>query len=346
MTKHALRRLLFVNRVLAGCRSVTALLDSLKRIVSDLFPTASGYAVVSSPDLPRIVGIGFGAKSLELQLVASQILDLDRKRAPHNVCLLQSEQVRSLFSDEVRFAAFAQILNGDDRVGCLVTSVERPNSEVIELVDLVAQQAGVHIHNAILNDLATEQLCRFADYDTVLTHLPNRTAFRRRLRYLVEGARSGERLSVGFVDLDNFNRVNRSIGHFAADQLIRQIAERWSGIIALKGPEAMLARIGGDEFALILPGYTYADSAALVSCLLESLRVPMTVDDREFKILASAGLCSFPCDAESVEGILKAAEKAMFCAKDSGGNRYCLFADLARHAKLPSNNHPPNVAAS
>jgi GGDEF domain-containing protein len=248
MTKDAVRRVLVADRALARCRSVTALLDSLKRILGEFFPTASGYAVVFAPHLPGVVGIGFGTNALEVQLVASHLANLETNLESRSASQLQTEQVRSLFSGQIQFAALGHIFDGNDRVGCLVTSLEAPNSAEIELVNLLTELTGVHLQNAILNDLVAEQLHRFADYDTDLTDLPNRTSFRRQLGEAVSGARSGGQLSVGFIDLDNFNRVNRSIGHFAADQLLRQIAERWSGIIALKSPETTLARVGGDEF--------------------------------------------------------------------------------------------------
>jgi diguanylate cyclase (GGDEF)-like protein len=332
MTKDAVRRVLVANRALASCRSVAALLESLKRILGEFFPTASGYAVVFAPHLPGVASIGFGRNALEVQSVASRLAKLETTLAARSVSQLQTDQVRSLFSHQVRFAALGQIFDGNDRVGCLVISLEAPNSPEIELVDLLTELTGVHLQNAILNDLAAERLHRFADCDTDLTDLPNRTSFRRRLGEAVSGTRSGEQLSVGFVDLDNFNRVNRSIGHFAADQLLRQIAERWSRIITLNSPETTLARVGGDEFGLIFPGCLDGEAATLVSLLLESLRMPMRVDDHEFTILASAGICSFPRDAQSIEAVLKAAEKAMFCAKDSGGNRYRLFSELAGDA--------------
>jgi diguanylate cyclase (GGDEF)-like protein/PAS domain S-box-containing protein len=165
---------------------------------------------------------------------------------------------------------------------------------------------------------AEELIERLAFNDT-LTGLPNRTLFRDRLRQVVAGAkRAASNPVVALVNLDRFRAVNESIGHAAADSVLQVVAER---LKATTRDEDTIARWGGDEFAVLLPGVSDdIDSFAVAKRLAECFAEPWQVDGHELWLTASIGLSVYPLDGDDVQALLDSAEAAMHEAKKLGGD--------------------------
>jgi diguanylate cyclase (GGDEF)-like protein len=162
-----------------------------------------------------------------------------------------------------------------------------------------------------------------------LTELPNRALFDDRLRHAIDRCtRAGgpsqriERIAVMFVDLDGFKAVNDSLGHEAGDALLRQAAAR---LRAAARASDTVARIGGDEFVLLLEGVSgVSDGVSLAQRLIADLALPYDTGTRKVEISASIGLVVYPdqCDQDK---LLARADAAMYAAKRTGGNTYALF---------------------
>ncbi|BAU77339.1 Sensory box/GGDEF family protein [Metapseudomonas furukawaii] len=172
---------------------------------------------------------------------------------------------------------------------------------------------------------AEERLRYLSHYDE-LTGLANRTLFKDRLHEACERARHGGRsLALLHIDLDRFKVLNDSLGHEVADQLLRQVSRRLTQAM----PEAdTIARLSGDEFAVILDAYgNVASLARQASRLLGKLRMPMDVGGHELVISGSLGISLLPDNARDISALLSQANMAMQHAKHLGGNSFQFFTD-------------------
>jgi diguanylate cyclase (GGDEF)-like protein len=172
---------------------------------------------------------------------------------------------------------------------------------------------------------AQEERIRHQAYHDSLTGLPNRASFAEHLDEAMRRAkRAGWPLALLFLDLDNFKRVNDSLGHDAGDRLLRVAAERIRRAVR----EAdMLFRMGGDEFTVLLEDVRGPEEAAMVSSrVLEAMAEPLQLQHHEISVTASIGIALYPRDDVVAERLLKSADTAMYRAKELGRNRYAFFA--------------------
>lgn len=172
-----------------------------------------------------------------------------------------------------------------------------------------------------------------AHFDT-LTGLPNRALFMDRLAQdMAQAQRTGLPLALMLLDLDHFKGINDTMGHDQGDRLLVLAAQR---IKACLRQSDTVARLGGDEFTIILSavedGQPIERAAEKV---LEALAEPFKLEAGMGFVSASVGITMFPRDADSIDGLLKAADQAMYCAKDAGRNRFSFYTqalqDRAQH---------------
>src|SRR5687767_742176 len=172
---------------------------------------------------------------------------------------------------------------------------------------------------------AQEERIRYQAYHDPLTGLPNRASFAEHLDEAMRRAkRAGWPLALLFLDLDNFKRVNDSLGHDAGDRLLRVAAERIRRAVR----EAdMLFRMGGDEFTVLLEDVRGPEEAAMVAGReLEAIAEPLQLQHHEISVSASIGIALYPRDDTVGERLVKSADTAMYRAKELGRNRYAFFA--------------------
>ncbi|MFT6274050.1 MAG: diguanylate cyclase (GGDEF)-like protein [Halioglobus sp.] len=177
---------------------------------------------------------------------------------------------------------------------------------------------------------------RLAYFDS-LTSLPNRRMFTEQLTLLLRlGNRERQNLVLLFLDLDNFKRINDSLGHSAGDLLLREVSMRLircvreSDVVShyseSSRSEISVSRLGGDEFTVVLNNIEHADAAAVVAQrIINALSEPMTIEGHELVITPSIGIAIAPQDATDVEGLLRAADTAMYHAKGMGKNSYLYY---------------------
>ncbi len=196
-----------------------------------------------------------------------------------------------------------------------------------------AHMAGA-VHDITRRKDAEEQIRRLAYYDP-LTGLPNRLLFSEQLsRAIAHASRHGQQLAVIFVDLDNFKRVNDTLGHKAGDELLRLASTRLSAV--LRGHDTVarhaeqvghsIARLGGDEFTVLLGGLQRPEDAAMVAQrLVGALAQPAVVQGTEVFVGGSLGVAMYPSDGTDVDSLLMHADTAMYRAKASGRGGFQLY---------------------
>ncbi|MCL4351946.1 MAG: diguanylate cyclase [Firmicutes bacterium] len=167
------------------------------------------------------------------------------------------------------------------------------------------------------------QLHHLAHHD-ILTNLPNRFLVMDGLsRALSEASTSGVMVAVLFVDLDRFKYINDTLGHSAGDQLLQNVAKRLQA--GLRSPD-VVARMGGDEFIVVLPRVTSVEEILQIAQrMILRLQQPWSISGKVFFCPASIGIAIYPDDGASPESLLKHADIAMYRAKAKGGNSYALY---------------------
>jgi len=169
---------------------------------------------------------------------------------------------------------------------------------------------------------AESQLVHQAYHDA-LTGLPNRMLFQDRLSQALDLARRHDRgLSVLFLDLDQFKLVNDTLGHTAGDRLLQTVAERLRQLVRKSDT---VARVGGDEFTLLLPEVGRGSQAArMAEKILATVARPVEMDGHRLYITTSIGISLFPADGADAEALLTSADIAMYRAKELGRNGFQL----------------------
>jgi diguanylate cyclase (GGDEF)-like protein/PAS domain S-box-containing protein len=159
-----------------------------------------------------------------------------------------------------------------------------------------------------------------AAHDT-LTGLPNRERCLAVLRESVDAAARGEReLAVLYFDLDGFKDINDSIGHSAGDEVLREVTGR---LLAHCPPKCSLTRFSGDEFVLILESSNSAGLRDLAEGMINAVRQPIMLANRQLQVSASAGIAIYPEGGKDAEALLVNADLAMLAAKHGGRGRRC-----------------------
>jgi len=174
------------------------------------------------------------------------------------------------------------------------------------------------------SELATVEMEHLAYHDA-LTGLPNRPLFMDRLiMALAQASRSNQRVAVFFLDLDRFKDINDSLGHSTGDGLLKAVAERIRRCVR-EGDT--VARFGGDEFTLMIPKIDEVEDAAKIAQkILETLKIPFSINERELFVTTSVGISIYPNDGTDPETLVRNADSAMYRAKDQGRDNYQLYA--------------------
>lgn len=175
-----------------------------------------------------------------------------------------------------------------------------------------------------------ELIWREANFD-LLTGLPNRRMFLNKLEEEIKKAkRLVSPLTLMFIDLDRFKEVNDTLGHDTGDLLLKEAAKRIQSCVR---ESDTVARMGGDEFTVILSGQSEQNNIARVyNGILQQLAQPFFLKNETAYVSASIGITIFPSDASTIEELLKNADQAMYAAKNLGRNRFCYFTPSMQEA--------------
>jgi len=171
-----------------------------------------------------------------------------------------------------------------------------------------------------------EEIINFQLYHDLLTQLPNRALLRDRLGLAISQAkRSSSQLALMYLDMDRFKVINDSLGHVAGDQLLQTVANRLRNSLRYSDT---LARVGGDEFNLLVPEVSgRVDAIRLVEKVLDNLKAPIFIDGVEVFVSFSIGIALFPDDGETMDTLIKHADIAMYHVKRHGKDGYEFFSN-------------------
>ncbi|MCP5245215.1 MAG: EAL domain-containing protein [Burkholderiales bacterium] len=245
------------------------------------------------------------------------------------------DNIAKLYQDTIRLA------REDNSVKHIEYQLKQnqQNSQYYEcrIVAIDAQETLCLVRNITDRIDSESKIFRLAYFD-VLTGLPNRLSFLERLKREVPRARyANTKLAILFMDLDGFKHINDAIGHQTGDLVLQSAAERLqnctrsSDFLAYgqqndaNKHETELARIGSDEFTIIIPNLQRTEDALLMAHRIrEIMQQPFHLDSRDLVLTASIGIALFPDDGEDAETLLKHADTAMYHAKNEGRNN-CQF---------------------
>lgn len=211
-----------------------------------------------------------------------------------------------------------------------LSNKRKDGTEYIEsvLISPVRQADGQVTHYLAIKEditekkLTEERIEKLVNFDQ-LTNLPNRSRLNERFQFALSLAqRSGEHLTVMFLDLDHFKDINDTLGHTIGDQLLVEVATRLKTTLR---EEDTISRQGGDEFVLILPGTEEKGAAHVAAKLMDLISRPCQVEQHELAATCSIGIAIYPYDGEDFETLSKNADAAMYRVKQTGRNAFRFF---------------------
>jgi diguanylate cyclase (GGDEF)-like protein/PAS domain S-box-containing protein len=222
------------------------------------------------------------------------------------------------------------LLSGKEWLGELHNT--KKNGELywcLEAISPLKNEAGEVTHFvAITEDISerkqSEQTIHHLAFHDALTGLPNRRLFRDRLLHALASAeRKHDGFALMLLDLDHFKKINDTLGHDAGDELLVIVAKRLGAVLRKVDT---LARMGGDEFALIAVDVAEPkDAAHIAEALQQALRAPVQLQGRELFLSTSVGITIYPNDADDVDSLVKNADIALYRAKDLGRDNFQFF---------------------
>ncbi len=198
----------------------------------------------------------------------------------------------------------------------------------------------VAIHTDITEQkLAYADMIHQAQYDA-LTGLPNRALLLDRLGQMLRNSRRNQnQVAVLFLDLDDFKKINDSLGHEIGDEFLVEVGRRLKSVIR---DQDTVGRLGGDEFLVLLNGTEYKEDVEIVaSKIIETIREPILIDEYELVVGVSIGISIYPTDGETESEMLRHADSAMYNTKKMGRNSWSYFTeamnkDVARRLEIES----------
>lgn len=317
------------NKVTSGAEAKLfwQMVTRLKRIKEELEKSQNQLEAIIHHAMDAIITIDESAKMLAFNPAAEKIFGYRYKEVlGEKVNMLMPEPFRSTHDASV--ANYLETGKGDGigTSGREVVGLKKDGScfpAEISLSEMVL--SGKRYFVGIVRDLterkaAEEKIKHMAHHDH-LTDLPNRVLFMDRLDQAISLARrSSSKVALLFLDLDGFKLVNDAMGHDMGDRLLQGVALRLNEIVRSSDT---VARVGGDEFVLVLNNIGSMQDAALVAeKIIQALAMPFELNGAECRIGGSVGIAVFPDDSELPETLLKRADEAMYFAKQNGKNNY------------------------
>ncbi len=227
--------------------------------------------------------------------------------------------------------AVAPLMSGDGQVVGTICAIDpAPHAwtqEEIGCLDDLAEflVTEMELTSDLFVKRATQEHLLYSTLHDALTGLPNRSLFTERLRHSMRrtARHPDDMFAVLFLDLDRFKEVNDNLGHFSGDELLRAVARRLEACLR---PEDTVARLSGDEFAILLESISEtSDAGRVAERIEEALSFPINLGGAEVTTSASMGIVTSSMSQEQPEQLLRSADMAMYRAKAAGRARYEMF---------------------
>ena len=235
--------------------------------------------------------------------------------------LILHRQEQGTFVGDVD-AYCARFLNPEGG-GVRITETTMPDGRTIQLIYKSSPDGGwaTTLEDVTERRRVQAQIQHLAHYDA-LTNLPNRTLFQRHAEGLLLEAADAQ-FAILYIDIDEFKRINDSLGHLIGDEFLKGVADRLRQSV---GSNDFIARLGGDEFAIVQRDVTCDDDvSALVARIYDGLRTPFDCNGHQLASEASIGVAVAPRHGTDLFGLLKSADLAMYAAKAAGRRTYRFF---------------------
>jgi diguanylate cyclase len=309
-----------------GYRVLTA---NSGQLALDVLQQHAVGVIVADQRMPEMTGVELLAQVRErypdmVRLALSGYADLDSVKAAINHGAVY-KYLSKPWDDE--------ILRADVHEAFLHYELNREKRQLIREIR-TANQTLEHINQELTSLVAEkdQRIDHVVHYD-MTTRLPNRFLFFDRLKQMLAHAERNQKpVAIMLFDLDRFKHINESLGHPVGDELLAAIAERLVGCVR-KGDT--VARVGGDEFALVMS--ELEDAHALgekVQDFLQILSMPFLIGEHEVFVSASIGVSLYPLDGTDEAALVKNAETAMYQAKARGGNDFKFYAEQMNASSL------------
>jgi diguanylate cyclase (GGDEF)-like protein/PAS domain S-box-containing protein len=196
-----------------------------------------------------------------------------------------------------------------------------------KIINYDGSKAVLSISRDISERKKIEELIRELAYKDALTDLPNRILFNEHFNLIkASSERNNKKFAIMYIDLDNFKMVNDSLGHNMGDKLLKNVGRR---LVSILRKEDIVARIGGDEFLLLIPEIkSIEDAKKVAEKLVSSFRKQFVILNHIISTTLSLGISIFPDDGMNYDTLIKKADTAMYQVKRSGRNNYKIFDKL------------------
>ncbi|MBN1264960.1 MAG: sensor domain-containing diguanylate cyclase [Anaerolineales bacterium] len=282
------------------------------------------FETVYSTAAVPIVFFDLDGKILQMNQAFEELIEGSREELlqnqfqnflPQEDILLHKQRIQQIISGNTSHSQQyeAQICSNSAtiHVNCLLLMIRGQNGKPLYFIN--------HMQNVTQQKKYEEQLQYLATHDP-LTDLPNRTMLQDRFQHAVSIAkRHGKLIGLVCLDLDDFKLINDTYGHEIGDRLLINIAGKLSSAIR---ESDTIARIGGDEFVILLEGIVNSrDALKVLEKTLTMVSEPVLIDDHLLAVSASAGISTFPFDGDTLAQLLRVADFAMYQAKEMGSGR-------------------------
>jgi len=262
-------------------------------------------------------------------LTSMEEIKLDRHLVVSYLPIRQSDDTKpeAVFEIHLDVTAFVHRIN--DNISLAYFTIVLLLILLIAVFFVLANQTETKIKQLVITISQQEKFIEHQGYHDMLTGLPNRILFRDRLESAMKDCQAHELLlAILFIDLDHFQKVNDALGHAVGDRVLLDVSSRLKACVRSGDT---VARIGGDEFVLILEGITVLDEAEEVAKqIIATVSEPIVMEGKEFFITPSIGIALYPFDDDDVNSLLKKANSAMYKAKNAGRNTFRYFTEIAR----------------
>lgn len=284
---------------------------------------AAKAAAMGQQYVPSPLVTGSNGVLSQIQVLASVIMVLlDRKRGFITALILECASGMMTLIGQIIIAKNIAAIPGIaiTLVSIIILIIIYLNGERLQKMhaEIVSNNEQLIEQNRMIEE--KDQTLTYLAYYDRMTGLPNRAFFSDKIQEYID---STTPFAIIYMDADNFKQINDNFGHQTGDELIKTYADRFQKYC---GDKYTCAKVGGDEFAMILEGrFTEADIMNIVEQLRTLFGEPVTLAAGQFSITMSYGICGFPNDGSSPDALITAADTALYNAKLGGKNRPCFF---------------------